>query len=291
MRTLLAAALFFFAATPAFALTAQAGAPLSELHITAEGKFSAKNVVVLQKSGTTLFCRGTWGNAFVRITVLTTPDTIPALILRNHGGTTTVEEIQQGDLISVEGSLVPAADSLQINAKKIVDYSLNKEPKNVAGVIKSLGSGSFVLPNKTFGNTAVTVGTSTITKGVRTISFGELAAKDKVLSVSGTYDYAQNTLAADSITIYQDKSVFNPRTFEGAVRSISGTALPASLVIDTPTASYTVYLPAGAQVLSKNRAPVELSRFAPGDKVRVYGSVREDNLATIDASIVRDLNF
>src|SRR3989344_5443867 len=106
MRTaLLAAALFFFAAAPAFA------ASLSELHITAEGKFSAKNVVVLQKSGTTLFCRGTWGNAFVRITVLTTPDTIPALILRNHGGTTTVDEIRQGDLLLVEGPLVPAADA------------------------------------------------------------------------------------------------------------------------------------------------------------------------------------
>lgn len=277
-----------FAAAPAFA------APLSELHITADGIFSAKNVVVYQKSGTTLYCRGTWGNAFVRLTVLTVPDTIPALILRNHGGTTTIDEIQQGDLVSIQGSLVPAADSLQINAKKIVDFNLNQEPKTLLGTIQRVnaGAGSFVLPNKTFGaTTTVLVGTSTITKGVRTITVGELAAKDKVLSVSGSYDYTANTLAATAIAIYQDKSVFVPRTFSGTVRAISGTALPAMLTISTATADYQVYLAATAQVQSKTKGATDLSRFAVGDKVTLYGAIRQTSLDQVDASLIRDLNF
>jgi hypothetical protein len=287
MRKLLfAAALFLFAVTPAFA------AALPEIHIMADGSFSAKNVVVYQKSGTTLFCRGTWGNSFVRFTVLTVPDTIPALIVRNHGGTTTVDEIQEGDLVSIQGTLVPAADSLQINAKKIVDFNLNKEPKTFSGTIKSvdINVGTFVLPTKLFGAVTVVAGTSTITKGVRIITPAELVKGDKVLSVSGSYDYTTNTLAADAIIIYQDKSVFVPRTFAGTVRSIAGTTLPTSVILDTPTASYTVYLPAGVQVLS-NHADTTLSRFAAGDKVRVFGAIRPTNLADIDASVIRDLNF
>ncbi len=292
-KILFIAALFLAAATPAFALTAQAGAPLSEMHITADGTFSAKNVVVYQKSGTTLFCRGTWGNAFVRMTVLTVPDTVPALIVRNHGGATTVDEIQEGDLVSIEGSLVPAADSLQINAKKIVDFNLNKEPKTFAGIIQSvdINAGTFVLPTKLFGNVTVVAGTSTIIKGVRTIVAAQLVKGDKVLSVMGSYDYTTNTLSANAITVYQDKSVFVPRAFAGTVRSIAGTTLPTSMIIDTANASYTVYLAADAQVLSSSRAATTLSRFAAGDKVRIFGGIRQTNLAEIDATIIRNLNF
>ncbi len=272
-------------ATPALA------APTAELHITAEGKLSAKNIVVLQKSGTTLFCRALWGNAFVRLTVLTTPDTVSAVIVRNHGGIATIDEIQDGDLISVEGSLVPAADSLQINAKRIVDYSLNKEPKTLAGTIQSVGGGTFVLTNKLFNNTTVVVGTSTLTKGVRTITIAELVVKDKVLSAKGLYDYTTNTLTASSIEIFQDKAVFKQRAFEGTIRAISATTLPATVTIATAGADYMVYLPAGTKVLNKLRAPADLSRFAPGDKVAILGSIRQTNLAEVDAVSIRNLNF
>jgi hypothetical protein len=277
-----------FTALPALA------APLSDLHIASDGTFSATNVLVYQVSGTVLYCRGTWGNAFVRLTVLTTPDLVPALILRNHGGTTTIDEIRQGDLVSITGSLVPAADSLQINAKRVVDFNLNKEQKTLVGTIQSVNAaaGSFVLPNKMFGaTTTVLVGTSTIQKGVRTITPAELAAKDKVLSATGTYDYGTNTFAATGLTIYQDPSVFYPRNFQGTVTAISGSTLPVTLTVSTAGQDYLVYLSAGAKVLSKNFAPTQLSRVQVGDMVRLYGSIHQDNLANLDATILRDLNF
>lgn len=271
-----------------------AAAPSAELHIAADGTFTARNVVVMQKAGTTLFCRGVWGSAFVRFTVLTTPDLKPATIVRNHGGTTTVDEVQEGDILSIEGSLVPAASELQIQAQKITDFSLNKEQKNLSGTIKSVNATaqSFVLPNKTFGNTTVVVGaTTTITQGVRTLTFAELAAGDRVLAVPGTYDYTTNTLTASSITLYQNMSVFKPRLFIGVMRQIDGTTLPTSVTVSTNGADYKVYLPADAKVLSKSYAATTLSRFAVGDTIRVYGSIRQTNLAEVDASIIRDTNF
>jgi len=269
-----------------------AAATQPELHITTNGSFVAKNVSVYQKSGTTLFCRATWGNAFVRFTVFTTPDLVPAQILRNHGGTTTIDEIEQGDLISVEGSLVPVADSLQINAKKITDFNLNKEPKVVSGVISKTTLGALTLVTKTLGTVVLSFSTdTTITKGVRTLDPSQLSVGDKVLSASGTFNYASSTFAVSKMDVFQDKSVFLPRTFSGTIRSISGTSLPASIIVDTASASYTVYLGASAKVQSKTKSATDLSRFAAGDKVTVMGSIRQDNLANIDATLIRDLNF
>lgn len=282
----LGAVLAALVAVPVFA------AALPELHINSNGAFSAKNITVYQRSGTTLFCRGTWGNAFVRLTVLTTPDTIPALIMRNHGGTTTVDEIQQGDLVSVEGSLVPAADSLQINAKKIVDFSLDKEPKTVSGTLGKSALGALTLATKPLGVMTLTFSTDTaITKGIRTIGTSELSAGDKILSAFGTYDYANSTFAVLRMEVYQNRAIFSPRTFEGTLRAITGTTLPTSVVVDTAGASYTVYLAAGAQVLSTGKASASLSRFAAGDKVRIFGAIRQDNLSNVDATVIRDLNF
>lgn len=276
----------------ALAALPAAAATLPELHIMTDGSFVAKNVSVYQKSGTTLFCRATWGNAFVRFTVFTSPNLVSAQVLRNHGGTTTVDEIEQGDFISIEGSLVPAADSLQINAKKIVDFNLNKEPKTVSGTIGKTTLGALTLVTKTLGTVALSFSTDTaITKGIRTLDPSQLVVRDKVLSASGIYNYASSTFAVSKMDVFQDKSVFKARTFEGTIRTISGAALPASLVVDTPNASYTVYLAAGAQVLNTARAAVNLSRFAVGDKVRFFGSIRQDNLANVDATIIRDLNF
>ncbi len=275
-----------------FAGTAAAAGTPSELHITPDGAFSAKNVVVMQKAGTSnFFCRVTWGNAFVRVTVLAHDSTA---ITKNHGEAATSNDIQEGDILDVTGVLFSGDGSFVVDATRIRDTSLEQESKTIAGTVQSINAAqsSFVLPNKTFGSTTVTLAaTTTIQKGARTIQAGDIAPGDKILSASGVYDFRTNTLAASSVNVYQDKTVFSSRNFQGTLKNLTGTSLPAALTVTVENTDYTVYLSAQASVLSKNKGAANLSRFVAGDTVRFYGAIRQTALTEVDAIIVRDLNF
>src|SRR3989344_1242913 len=275
-------------AAPAFA------APASEIHITQDGKFTAKNVMVMQKSenGTVFFSRVTWGDIFLRITVLATPNGTAAKITKNNGCAATYADVKVGDLLNVEGTLSPGADTLLINATGIRDLSLNVESKNISGTDKTLNVplNTLTLTDKKLGAITV-VAPYNIQKGARVISVGELAVGDKVLSASGAFDYSTKIFTASDMEVYQDKSLFKAQNFQGTLKSLSGTALPASAVITVGKTDYTVYLAASAKVMSKNKAATKLQRYTVGDTVRFYGAIRQTNLQEIDAGIIRNLNF
>ena len=112
-----------------------------------------------------------------------------------------------------------------------------------------------------------------------------------MLSAPGTYDYPTNTLTASSVDVYQSKSIFTSRNFEGTLKSICGTALPAVLTVTVGGTDYTAYLPDKSAVLKSNKSATSLTRFVVGDTVRLYGKIRQANLTEIDADTVRDLNF
>src|SRR3990167_3439511 len=274
-----------------FALPARAANTPSEISIKPDGTFFATNVVVTQKSekaGTNLFSRVTWGNVFLRVTVLAAS----AKITKNNGGGAAVEDIQVGDILSVKGTLAPGADSLVINALEVRDLSLNVESKNISGIIKMLNVplNSFTLTDKKLGAVSV-VAPYKIQKGARTISVGELAVGDKILSATGSFDYATKTFTASDMEVYQDKSIFKAQNFQGTLKSLSNASLPANVAVTVGKNDYTVYLPATATVMSKNKAATALQRFTVGDKVRFYGAIRQTNLFEIDAEIIRNLNF
>ena len=263
----------------------------SEISIKPDGTFFATNVIVMQKSekaGTNLFSRVTWGSVFLRITVLASS----AKIIKNNGGSATVEDIRVGDILSVKGTLAPGADSLVINALEVRDLSLNVESKNISGIIKMLNVplNSFTLNDKKLGAVSV-VAPYKIQKGARTISVGELAVGDKILSATGSFDYATKTFTASDMEVYQDKSIFKAQNFQGTLKSLSNASLPANVAVTVGKNDYTVYLPATATVMSKNKAATALQRFTVGDKVRFYGAIRQTNLFEIDAEIIRNLNF
>ena len=287
MRGVLISALLF---VPALALAA----PSSEIHITPDGAFTAKNVVVMQKSesGSTFFSRVMWGDIFLRITVLAAPSGTAAKITKNNGGAATYTDVKVGDLLNVEGTLSPGADTLLIKATTVRDLSLNVESKNISGAIKTLNVSlnNFTLTDKKLGAITV-VAPYNIQKGARTISIGELAFGDKVLSASGTFDYSTKTFTASDMEVYQDKLVFKAQNFQGTLKSLSGTALPTTAVITVGKTDYTVYLAASAKVMSKNKALTTLRRFTTGDTVRFYGSIRQTNLQEIDTTLIRNLNF
>lgn len=267
-----------------------ASALSSEIHFAADGTFSAKNILVYQKAGGNLFCRGTWDTAFIRFVVITSPSTV---ITKDHGERATAADIADKDIISVEGKLATGGDSIVVNASSIEDSSLQTSTKSLSGTVSKIDTASrtLTLATKDFGSVSVSVGGASITKGVRTITLGDISAGDKITAASGVYDYSTNTLTATSLEVYQDKTVFAPRNFQGTLKSISGTTLPVTLVVSAEGKDYTVYVPASGAVLKSSRAAASLSRFLAGDTVRFYGTVRPTNLSEVDAEVIRDLNF
>lgn len=282
-------AMFFLALSAA---PAYAAAP-SDIHIRPDGIFSATNVVVYQKAGTSnFFSRVTWGDAYVRVTVLAGKDTV---ITKAHGEPATVGDIREKDVLDVEGELSSGEGALTIKAARIRDTSLQVESKTLSGTVVSVNAknSSLVLSNQMFGATTTVIlsPSTTIQKGVRAISLSDVSAGDKILSASGSYDYPKNAFSAGSIEVHQDKNIFTPRNFEGTLTSISVAALPAALTVTVGNTDYTVYIAEGSSVLNSRRKPATLSRFVVGDTVRFWGGIRQTNFGEIDAEIVRDLNF
>lgn len=265
-------------------------AVISEIHIGTDGKFIGKNIAVYQRASSNLFTRAVWDKSFLRITILMNSTTA---ITKKHGELATLTEINEGDVIDVEGTLTTASEALILNATKIRNVSLEKESKSFSGKIENINASArtFTLPNS-LGKTSVSVPTSiSITKGKRTISFGELKVGDKVVNAPGIYDYPSNTLTVTALEIYQDTAMFKSKNFEGTLKSLAASTLPTTAVITVAGTDYTVYLNDKASVLNKSRAATSLKRFADGDKVRFYGAIREANFSEIDAEIIRDLNF
>lgn len=264
---------------------------VSELHINPNGTFSAKNLVVTQKSGNNLFARATWGQAFVRTTLLLSGSTT---VTKMHGEQAGVADIKEGDRIDVEGTLSSGAEGLIIAVRSVRDTTLLRDEKTLSGTISRTDGTAltFVLKNKPFGTTTVSVPASLeIKKGARIIQFADLTVGDKVLSATGSYDYTSNILSATALEIYQDPAVFKSRNFEGALESVAATTLPTTLLVRVGSTTYTVYVHSGASLLSKAKSPTTLSRFVVGDRVRFFGAVRKTNLLEIDAEVVRDMNF
>lgn len=267
----------------------------SEITIDSGGKMSIKNlkVTMVPEPGKSKFfySRAIWDNVFIRITVLTNSSTD---ISKKYGEKATVFDIKEGDILNVEGVLPNSSDTLNVQASKIVDLSLEKEGREISGKITAMATSSpgFTIKSAR-GNVAgvhISDGTAII-KGARNISWLELAPDDTILSVKGTFDYTNSTIDATSIVVYQDNKIFTPRIFQGTLTSISGTALPITAVVQTEGKQYTLYLPATAEVINKARGKASLTRFVAGDAIRLYGAIRKTNLNEIDAEVLRNLNF
>lgn len=262
----------------------------SEIKFSSDGTFTATNVVVSQKAGTNLFSRAVWESTYFRFVIVTSPSTV---ITKSHGESATIADVGEQHIINVSGTLATGGDSIVINAKTIQDTDLLSAAKTLSGAVVSVdvAKQNFVVNDKAFGKTTVSISGASITKGARSVSLAELKAGDKVLSAAGTYDYTTKTLSATAIEVHQDASVFKSRNFEGKLKSLSGTALPVTLVVSVGSTEYTVYLPEGSIVWNKAKATASLSRFVVGDTVRFYGAIRTTNLIEVDAEILRDLNF
>jgi hypothetical protein len=263
----------------------------SDIQVKTNGDFVGKNLVVMQRNDGNFFMRATWGQMFVRVTVVSTPETV---FTRAYGEAATVADFKVGDLVDVDGKLSSGEGVLTVTPKSIRNVSLVRAEKQFSGVVTSVLLGDKRIELSRTKDTPITLqltATTTVTKGVRTIALSDVVKGDKIVNALGEYDYSTKVLKASSIEVYQDQKVFAPRNFQGTLQSLSASTLPtvATVLIDGTT--YTVHLSAKTSVLNTAKKPANLVRFVVGDTVRLFGAIRKDSLTTIDAEVIRDLAF
>ncbi len=265
-----------------------------ELHVMDNGHVKIEGAQIDKIAGSTFYTKIYWGQTSLRITVRTNASTV---FTKHYGGTMPLSDVAEGDFISLEGDFYTGSSVLDVTASSVKDWSAQKESDTFTGTISAVTATTppgFILSRIGQPQVIVMVSPTTqITRG--NISSATLAAGDTVLSVIGTFDHLNNTLAADSVKLYQDMSVFAPRNFEGKIVSVSGTSLPVQVVFSTTEngkmKQYTAVIPANASVLNAKRIPASIGRFLVGDSIRIYGAIRETSQMTVDAQIIRNLNL
>ena len=262
----------------------------SEVHITKNGVTSVSAAKVMQIAGSTFFARLYWGSAFLRFTISTGNNT---KFFRATNEPTILSEIKEGDLLDVSGELQSGGDTIVLVASVVKNSSVNKKQIVFSGYVINLD-----LIKRTFSmempSGAITVLTGTTTqflKGSRTLDLEHVVVGDKIQKVSGDYDLNTKTLIAQSVTTYVDMNYYKPQNFEGVLKSVSGTTPPASIVVTIGKIDYTVNLTLKTSIISKNRSSTVLNRFVVGDRVRIYGVIREVDSPIIDAEIIRNMNL
>ncbi|MDO8564864.1 MAG: hypothetical protein Q7R88_02620, partial [bacterium] len=138
--------------------------------------------------------------------------------------------------------------------------------------------------------------TTTVRKGTVSLPWNKIIKGDSIVLADGVYDYVNNTLSAQQVMVFQSKTPFAAKNYEGVLKQVEGTALPTALIVTVGGADYRVELSAQSSVLKKNKTKAEIRRFIVGDKVRFYGPLREEPFTVrderiVDAEVVRNLNL
>ncbi len=266
-----------------------------DVHIKADGTIALRSARVEQIAGSTLYIVTKWGPLIMSFTMKTDGTT---MVTKRYGGSTIVSQIKMGDYLDIDGEFFAGSDFFGISAKKIKDWSLQEEAGTFSGVITEVNSGgTFTLRTTQNPTLIVKVSTTTtILKGTMTIPFERLQKADTIPLITGVYDYSKNVLTAAKIAVYQSRTDFLPRNFEGTLKQISSPTVPSTLVVTVGGIDYTVNVNEKTLVQKKNKSIGQLARFVAGDSVRFYGSMREEekilrDALVIDVEVLRNLSL
>lgn len=264
----------------------------SEMTITQDGKATVKGAKVMQIAGPTFYTRLYWGNSFIRLLVKAGPQT---KVTRSFGEPTTLSEIAVGDMLDLEGRLESAADSLSLVPSSIKDLSIEKAQNTFKGTVVGFSTTTegFLLYVKDRGNITVAFesGTTTVIKGSRTIDLARIRVGDVITNALGEFNYQTATLTARKVVVYFDKSIIEPKIFEGKLRALPQGQAPTTMVVTISGTDYTIDIKADTKIRNTARETTLLSRFLINDTIRIYGAVREADVPIIDAYIVRNINL
>lgn len=256
-----------------------------EVHINDNGSVLVRGAKVTAISGSIISASTTFGTSTIAWTI---DASSISKVIRRYGGNGTIADVQIGDYISFNGALTTTASGFNVKATSLKDWSIQVKNSSFSGTISSITGTSFVLT--TAENKTITVNTDAntkITRGDTTVAFSALVVGDKISKTEGLYNNTANTLAAKSIRLYNDP-LLAKRTFEGKLTSVVGALPPTTFTFESESKTYTVNVPAGISILSKNWLQIPLTSFMQGDTVRVYGQVQASNTALIDATVVRN---
>ena len=270
--------------------TASHNAADQDFHLDKDGNISMYQGKIVQIAGNTFYARYYIGLAYIRMLIKTDTTT---KFRRRFGDEIPISEIKEGDTVNVFGSIENGADTISIIGKEIVDFSNQKEITGFKGIIIGNGSttASFLL--KTSDKDIITINTSPTTqikKGNRILSPDRVQNGDRITNTVGTFDHANKTLEANVLVIYANMNVYNPRNFEGTFKAVTSDN-PPTLLFTTEGRDYSVVYRQNTETLTKKRLPVSTKRFVPGDTIRVYGRILEQDEPVIDAEVVRNLDL
>lgn len=259
----------------------------SEISVNQDGKVVIKNAKIMQLAGKSFFARAEWNDIYLKFLIRTDDST---KITKRVKGTTNYSEIKEGHIVNVEGRLNTSSDNLDIVATAIQDLSLDSNVGTFSGTVIAVNptANTFSLSTKAEGVITVAADSATITKGSLTITPAHIKIGDKVLSATGTYTFTTKTLAAGGVTLYQDPSQFAPKTVIGVLKSVSSTSVPTTLTVAIEGKIFTVNISAKTELLNNARKNAVLSRFVPGDSLRIYGSRIESLDLILNAEVVRN---
>lgn len=262
----------------------------SEVHITKDGLASITDTKVMQIAGGTLFTRMYWGDSYVRLTVKTNQNT---KFFRGTGEPTTINELFEGDMLDVTGQL-SGGDVLTLVTSTVKNSSVQKKQTSFSGKVQEVNipSKTFILNDKKIGTiTVVATSTTRFVKGNRTLDLAHIVAGDIISKVAGDYNINTRTLIADSVITYVDLNLYKPRNFQGQLKEVTSTQVPASIKVLIEGKQYTVNITEKTSVLNTVRNKVSLARFENDDVIRIYGAIREVDEPIIDAEIVRNISL
>lgn len=256
-----------------------------EVHINDNGSVLVRGAKVTAISGSIISASTTFGTSTIAWTI---DASSISKVIRRYGGNGTIADVQIGDYISFNGALTTTASGFSVKATSLKDWSIQVKNSSFSGTISSITGTSFVLT--TAENKTITVNTDAntkITRGDTTVAFSALVVGDKISKTEGLYNNTANTLAAKSIRLYNDP-LLAKRTFEGNLTSVVGALPPTTFTFESESKTYTVNVPAGISILSKNWMQIPLSSFQTNDTIRVYGMIQAANTSMIDATVVRN---
>lgn len=263
---------------------------LQDFHIDKDGNISVHQAKIMQVSGTSFYARYYVGLAFIRILIKTDKNTE---IRRRFGDQILINQIEIGDIVNLEGKIENGADSLSVVASKLVNFSNQKAISSFKGTITGRGTleKSFTLMTDNQGQIQINTGTTTqIRKGNRIITPELVRNGDRVIDTVGTFDHASKNLEANVVVIYTDMGVYQPRNFEGTLKTIS-LGSPTTITLNTEGKDYTITISDKTEILNKARKAVSIKRYLEGDTIRVYGAIRESEEPIIDIELVRNVSL
>jgi hypothetical protein len=266
------------------------GCPLS-LSIENDGDTIIEGARITQITSTTIFASQYWGILPVRWVVRTSDKT---KYTHRFGNPIVPSQFSIGDFLSIEGKFNGGSDSLGVDAASIKNWSVSTEGSSFAGKVVSApdSNGAFILQQSDGSTVFIKPDSSaSVLRGVVPVASAAIVLGDKILSATGVYNHLDRSLSANSIKIYQDKQKFAPRNFEGNLTRLDAVTLPTIAAVKVGGTEYTVYLSEKTSVFKKDKSKTTLQRFMIGDSVRFYGSIREAEWTTVDAEVLRTLEF